>query len=411
MPHKLLLADDSVTIQRVIELTFADEDIRVVSVADGQAAIDRAVQERPDIVLADISMPRRDGYEVAAFIKGEPALRDVPVLLLAGAFEPVDEDRVRATGADGVLVKPFEPQLLIRRVRELLPNGTRVAPEAAGDAAAAGAPATVAPRPAVVQGRPAPPVLAPPTRNAPALPPAPPRAPSAAAPHRGAAQHDVRDGELGTSLDDYFDRLDAAFASLDTRTPDTTTGPGPAAPAEELSDDAWFDRPLHTDALQVDAWRGPADSESEQPSTPAASITPAASDAPANAPEPVAAIEADVAPAATAGSVPPPIAEAAEAIALPTLPSGQTAAAASSAPRVAVAAVFSAMLAEEQGEAVTVPVIAPAALPDALIEDIVQRVVARLSDRVVRDIISDLVSQVAERLVRDEIERLRRSLD
>jgi CheY-like chemotaxis protein len=70
MPHKLLLADDSVTIQRVIELTFADEDVQVIAVGNGQEAIDRVQRDRPDIVLADVGMPERNGYEVAAFIKG-----------------------------------------------------------------------------------------------------------------------------------------------------------------------------------------------------------------------------------------------------------------------------------------------------------------------------------------------------
>src|SRR5512134_254938 len=120
MPHKLLLADDSVTIQRVIELTFADEDIRVIAVGDGRQAIERIQAERPDIVLADIGMPERDGYEVAAFVKSHPDLGHVPVLLLTGAFEPIDEGRAKAAGCDGVLVKPFEPQMVINRVKDLL---------------------------------------------------------------------------------------------------------------------------------------------------------------------------------------------------------------------------------------------------------------------------------------------------
>ncbi len=120
MHPKLLLADDSVTIQRVIELTFADEDVQVVAVGDGQQAIDRVKSDRPDIVLADVGMPERDGYEVAAFIKGDPELAHIPVLLLTGAFEPIDEARARAVGCDGVLVKPFEPQMVISRVRDLL---------------------------------------------------------------------------------------------------------------------------------------------------------------------------------------------------------------------------------------------------------------------------------------------------
>jgi len=120
MAQKLLLADDSVTIQRVIELTFADEDIQVIAVGDGQQAIARIDAERPDVVLADIGMPERDGYEVAAHVKGNPQTAHIPVLLLTGAFEPIDEARARAVGCDGVLVKPFEPQMVINRVKDLL---------------------------------------------------------------------------------------------------------------------------------------------------------------------------------------------------------------------------------------------------------------------------------------------------
>ena len=79
MPHTLLLADDSITIQRVIELTFADEDIRVVAVSDGKQAVQRAQAEAPDIVLADVGMPEMDGYEVAAFSKRTPVLLACPV--------------------------------------------------------------------------------------------------------------------------------------------------------------------------------------------------------------------------------------------------------------------------------------------------------------------------------------------
>ena len=113
MQPKLLLADDSVTIQRVIELTFADEDVKVVAVGDGKQAIERVQTDRPDIVLADVGMPERDGYEVAAFIKGDPSLAHIPVLLLTGAFEPIDEARARTLGVtmtqirDLVLTQPF----------------------------------------------------------------------------------------------------------------------------------------------------------------------------------------------------------------------------------------------------------------------------------------------------------------
>jgi len=118
--RKLLLADDSVTIQRVVELTFSGEDIEVVTVSDGEQAIARISSDPPDIVLADIAMPKKNGYEVAAFVKDNPALAHVPVLLLAGAFEPVDEERAKRVKCDGVLVKPFETHEVITRVRELI---------------------------------------------------------------------------------------------------------------------------------------------------------------------------------------------------------------------------------------------------------------------------------------------------
>lgn len=121
MPTTLLLADDSVTIQRVIELTFADEDIDVVTVSDGDQAIaELSRNPPPDIVLADVGMPGRTGYEVAQHVRDNPGLAHIPVLLLTGAFEPVDQERASAVGCSGVLAKPFEPQFVITRVKELL---------------------------------------------------------------------------------------------------------------------------------------------------------------------------------------------------------------------------------------------------------------------------------------------------
>ena len=120
MPQTLLLADDSVTIQRVIELTFADEDIDVIAVSDGDQAIARLDAIPPDIVLVDVGMPGKTGYEVAAYVKQSPRLSHIPVVLLTGAFEPVDAARAAGAGCDGVLAKPFEPQQIIGRVKELL---------------------------------------------------------------------------------------------------------------------------------------------------------------------------------------------------------------------------------------------------------------------------------------------------
>lgn len=120
MRKKILLADDSITIQKVIELTFSDEDFDVVTVGNGRLAVERIEDIQPDIVLCDIIMPEKDGYEVCDYIKKHPRLSSIPVLLLTGAFEPFDQERAARAGCDGFLAKPFEPASLIGKVNELL---------------------------------------------------------------------------------------------------------------------------------------------------------------------------------------------------------------------------------------------------------------------------------------------------
>ena len=129
MPTKLLLADDSVTIQKVVGLTFAAEDVQIESVADGDAAIERARAFRPDVVLADVCMPGRTGYEVCATIKSDPELRGTPVVLLVGTFEPFDEIEAARVKCDAYLTKPFDTSELIGIVRSLA--GRRGAEKAA----------------------------------------------------------------------------------------------------------------------------------------------------------------------------------------------------------------------------------------------------------------------------------------
>ncbi len=120
MSKKLLLADDSITIQKVIGITFANEDYELTVVDNGNAALEKAREVHPDLVLADVFMPGRNGYELCSAIKQDPALSRVPVLLLTGTFEPFDEDKAKTAGADSWIAKPFESQTLIDRVEQLL---------------------------------------------------------------------------------------------------------------------------------------------------------------------------------------------------------------------------------------------------------------------------------------------------
>lgn len=121
MGRKLLLADDSVTIQKVVALTFAAEDMEIITASDGQEAIDKLAETMPDVALLDIFMPYRDGYEVCAHIRQHPSLNHIPIILLVGAFEPFDHDQARAVGANDYLTKPFQSiRQLVNKVNQLL---------------------------------------------------------------------------------------------------------------------------------------------------------------------------------------------------------------------------------------------------------------------------------------------------
>jgi CheY-like chemotaxis protein len=124
--RKLLLADDSVTIQKVIDLTFSDEGIEVTTVSNGEQAILKLEEIQPDIVLADIFMPGRSGYEVCEHIKRDERFRHIPVMLLVGSFEPFDEAEARRVGADDYLTKPFQSiRQLVSKVTALISGGGR----------------------------------------------------------------------------------------------------------------------------------------------------------------------------------------------------------------------------------------------------------------------------------------------
>ena len=347
MPHTLLLADDSVTIQRVIELTFADEDIRVVAVSDGDQAIARIDTELPDIVLVDIGMPGKSGYEVAEHVKQSPVLKHIPVLLLTGAFEPVDEARARAVGCDGVLVKPFEPQMVISRVRDLLAGkrgafpGTKTIP--------VGTPGAPDPAPA----------------------------------------------EPAASLEDYFDRLDAALASKGASAPTfdpVTAPPAPqSVPRPSLTPTpsvatALGSRAPHAD-LDLTGWTPPG-------STPVEKSMPDATPAVPLQSRPIEPPLVGAPPAVPSVSAPP---------APPVTPIAP----------VSLDQAFAALLAAEQGHA-PLPTVrlseSPSggwlqadAVPEAVIDAVVDKVIARMGDDSMRAAVLD----AAERLVREEIDRIK----
>ena len=460
----LLLADDSITVQRVIGLTFATEDFRVVTVSDGQAAIDRIKSQPPDIVLAGAAMPNVNGYDVASFVRSQPALQNLPVLLLTGAFETVDPARLKTSGANGVLEKPLDPTTVISRVKELLgiTGDARPTPAPGRLVTPADVPAAKKqPRqreaPASSQARRAepPPVRASTTESWDEL-----RESSGLAPDAGS----VESGNGGGS-ENYLDTLDAAFDSLDrrlsgrgddTRTHERRKDERRAAPPRPIGDGRNPAPPLAHQGTAVDP-RPP----SRRPAAPVAHVASGPSaifevddewfadgekdredrlteqkvlaaemgirdiELPADPLKPAAdAPNADLNFEFGPGGE-PKLAEA------PNPPASAAPPEAPSASRSArdVADDFAALLAFEQGEhphppahaepaPVAVPA-PPAEITDAMLDQIAERVVDRLNGgsfaeqlreamtATVRETVRAVVSDTSERLVRDEIARLK----
>jgi CheY-like chemotaxis protein len=118
---KILVADDNSNVHKTVALALADLGVEVFSVNNGDAAVRKLADVSPDLVLADIFMPVRNGYEVCEYIKKDSRFSHVPVVLLVGAFDPLDEREAQRVGADGILKKPFvPPDPLIMMVKTLL---------------------------------------------------------------------------------------------------------------------------------------------------------------------------------------------------------------------------------------------------------------------------------------------------
>jgi CheY-like chemotaxis protein len=129
MPKKLLLAEDSLTIRRVFELALSRSDIAITAVDNGEDAVRLASEIFPDLVVADLTLPGKNGFAVSEELRATEHTGKIPVLLLSGTLLPLDEARFKASGAKGVLFKPFESRELLETIERFLREGEEV-PEA-----------------------------------------------------------------------------------------------------------------------------------------------------------------------------------------------------------------------------------------------------------------------------------------
>jgi CheY-like chemotaxis protein len=249
---KILVADDNSNIQKMVGLALKDQGIEVVAVGNGEAAVRKISDIRPDLVLADVFMPVRNGYEVCEYVKTDSTLSHIPVILLVGAFDPLDEQEAQRVGADGVLKKPFvPPDPLISMVKSALAR--------AGVAlAAASAAKTPEPEPVKVAD-----FLA-------------PRVPSVVGSDSGPVQTAPPEAPI-TALESegFVDEVPARPEPVRIDAGSNTVAFGSLldAPANETEDDAAFLPPTHSELETERDWRDPnaeedaQEEEEEEPAT------------------------------------------------------------------------------------------------------------------------------------------------
>ena len=431
MSHKLLLADDSQTIQRVVELTFANEDIDVVTVGDGAQAIEAIERDDPDIVLADVSMPGKNGYDVASFVRGDSLRAGIPVVLLTGAFEPLDEQRCDAIGRHEVLVKPFEPREIIGKVRELLELSAEDTADAPAVAAASVEQATTAIGDDASPDAGAVPSEASMEDDAEA-------AEAVAVPSEASVEDDVEAAEAAgvsseASVKDEVEAAEAAVVNgVDAEATDAVGAAARDASAEAGTEPPSVDEDVGSEeapsaedetgpvataaavAVAVEAAPGERSAAGSSDSPPALEKEDAASRS--------AAVDASPELAAADPDRPPaPLPEQSmedEALAPPAaqaVPGGAGRLPSAGAGGSVLAQSFVTFLAVEQGATPPELPVADAVadsgdtqplLPEAVMDDLVGRVVERLTDTVLRDTVAEVVARIAERLAREEITRV-----
>lgn len=121
----VLVADDSVTIQKVFELAFEGEDIDIMVASDGKSALSMALSQKPDMIIADVNMPEMDGFELCQAIKKNPGFNSIPVYLLSSALDDFDDAMSKKVGASGRFEKPFRSEDMVKQVMDIIraPSG------------------------------------------------------------------------------------------------------------------------------------------------------------------------------------------------------------------------------------------------------------------------------------------------
>ena len=120
MPKKILLIDDEEDLVTMLGFRLEASGLRVVGASGGREGIEKAKKEKPDLILLDLMMPNMDGFEVAVRLSEDSSTKSIPIVIFTAAVSPELAEKIRQTHAVGYLTKPFEPEVLIAKVKKVL---------------------------------------------------------------------------------------------------------------------------------------------------------------------------------------------------------------------------------------------------------------------------------------------------
>jgi two-component system phosphate regulon response regulator PhoB len=117
---KLLIADDEPGIRRLVRMTLESDDYEIIEASNGDEALELARHHKPALVLLDVMMPRRGGFDICRELKADPETAAITIVILTARAQEADQHEGRAAGADDYFMKPFSPVALMRKVDEIL---------------------------------------------------------------------------------------------------------------------------------------------------------------------------------------------------------------------------------------------------------------------------------------------------
>ncbi len=120
MAKRILVVDDEVQLVEMLKMRLEASGYKVLSAYDGQEAVDKARAENPDLIVLDLMLPKLDGYKVCRMLKFDEKYKSIPIILFTARAQASDKEMGAQVGADAYITKPFEPQVLLSKIKELL---------------------------------------------------------------------------------------------------------------------------------------------------------------------------------------------------------------------------------------------------------------------------------------------------